>query len=196
MFEKLPVGAQLGIIGAMCILAIGIGYMYWFPGTSAGLSSLKAENESKNEELERLEREILKGKEAARRRAELEKEIAQKDQELASLRRILPTAPEAGQLIKWLESQASRFNLVIKSLSEATIKQQEFYKEYTYSMTIMGNYHDLGRFFDVIGKHDRIVNIRNVSLKKNTGPDARSRSISGAFSALTFVYSEKPQEKS
>ena len=194
MFDKLPASVQLGVIAAMCVVALLAGYMYWFPGTSSGLSSLKADNVGKQEELDRLEAQIAKGREAARRRAELEKEIAQKDLELASLRRILPTGPEAGQLIKWLESQASRFNLVIKSLSEATIKQQEFYKEYTYSMTILGNYHDLGRFFDVIGKHDRIVNVRNVNLKKNTGADARSRSISGAFSALTFVYHE--QEKS
>jgi len=181
MFDKLPASVQLGVIAAMCVVALLAGYMYWFPGTSSGLSSLKADNVGKQEELDRLEAQIAKGREAARRRAELEKEIAQKDLELASLRRILPTGPEAGQLIKWLESQASRFNLVIKSLSEATIKQQEFY-------------HDLGRFFDVIGKHDRIVNVRNVNLKKNTGADARSRSISGAFSALTFVYHE--QEKS
>jgi type IV pilus assembly protein PilO len=190
MFEKLPLGAQLGIIALLCVAALLGSYYYFFPGTPAGISSFKEQNVAKQDELDKINREIFAGQEAARRRAELEKEIAQKDLELASLRRILPTGPEAGQLIKWLEGQASRFNLVIKSLSEATIKQQEFYKEYTYAMQIVGNYHDLGRFYDVIGKHDRIVNIRNVNLKKNTGSDARTRSISGRFSALTFVYSE------
>jgi len=183
---KLPPWGQLVFILLICVLLVFAGYQYY-----PGFSKMKADIEAKLQEIERLDRELAKGKEAAQRRAELEKLIAQKDQELASLRRILPTEPEAGVLIKWLESQANRFNLAIRSLSEATIKQEEFYKEYTYAMDVVGNYHDLGRFFDVIGKHDRIINVRNVRITKNTGPDSRTRSISSGFSALTFVYTEK-----
>src|SRR5262245_35759014 len=123
---KLPPWGQLVLIAVLCVGAVIAAHQYW-----PDFSKMKADNDGKREELNRLEAEIQKGQEAARRRADLEKLIAQKDQELANLRRILPTDPEAGALIKWLESQASRFNLAIKSLSEATIKQEEFYKEYT-----------------------------------------------------------------
>lgn len=183
---KLPPWGQLALIAVLCAGAVIAAHQYY-----PNFSKMKADNEGKQQELSRLEAEISKGQEAAKHRAELEKIIQQKDQELANLRRILPTDPEAGALIKWLESQASRFNLAIKSLSEATIKQEEFYKEYTYTMNVVGNYHDLGRFYDVIGKHDRIINVRGVGIQKNSGPDARSRSITTSFSALTFVYTEK-----
>lgn len=186
MLGKLPPWGQLAFIAFLCAGLIFVGYQYY-----PGFSRMQSKLDSGHAELQRLEAEILKGMEAAKRRAELEKLIQQKDAELAGLRRILPTGPEAGQLIKWLESQASRFNLGIKSLSEASIRQDEFFKEYSYAMDIVGNYHDLGRFFDVIGKHDRIVNIRNVRINKNGGQDARSRSITSSFSALTFVYTEK-----
>ncbi len=186
MFAKLPVWGQIAVVVAMCA-----GLVFLTFKSYPNFLEMQAKIDGKQEELEKLQREIEVGRQAAKKRAELEKLIAQKDIELAGLRRILPTDPETGRLIKWLESQASRFNLGIKSLSEATIKQEEFYKEYTYSMDIVGNYHDLGRFFDVIGKHDRIVNIRNVRINKNTGPDSRSRSISSSFSALTFVYKER-----
>jgi Tfp pilus assembly protein PilO len=184
--SRLPPIGQILVVLGVCIALIYLGYSQW-----PGFSDMKASIASKEVEKARMDREIAKGQQAARRRAELEKEIEQKELELASLRRILPTGPEAGRLIKWLESQANRFNLQIKSLSEATIKQQEFYKEYTYAMNIEGNYHDLGRYFDVISKHDRIVNIRNVRITKNTGATARARTINGSFSALTFVYIEK-----
>lgn len=187
--SKLPPWGQIVAVAVLCVALIFLGYKYY-----PDFSSMNADIEAKELELEQLQAQIATGREAARRRPELEREIAQKDRELASLRRILPTGPEAGQLIKWLESQASRFNLAIKSLSEATINQREFYKEYTYSMNIEGNYHDLGRFFDVIGKHDRIVNVRNVRITKNQGRTARSRSITSAFSALTFVYTEQPAQ--
>ncbi|MBI3447821.1 MAG: type 4a pilus biogenesis protein PilO [Acidobacteria bacterium] len=184
--DKMPVWARVAIVVGVCgLLAFGAWKSY------PNFSQEQSDIDGKQQEHDRLQAEIAKGREAARRRAELEKLIAQKDIELASLRRILPTEPEAGIIIKWLESQASRFNLGIKSLSEASIKQGEFYKEYTYSMNVVGNYHDLGRFYDVIGKHDRIINVRNVSITKNSGADARSRSIVSSFSALTFVYTEK-----
>jgi Tfp pilus assembly protein PilO len=186
MLGKLPPWGQIVFIAAVCAGLVLVAHQYY-----PSFSKMQEKLEAGQQELNRLQAEIAKGREAARRRAELEKLIAQKDLELASLRRILPTEPETGALIKWLESQASRFNLAIKSLSEATIKQEEFLKEYTYAMDVVGNYHDLGRFFDVIGKHDRIVNVRAVRINRNPGPDARSRSITSSFSALTFVYTEK-----
>jgi type IV pilus assembly protein PilO len=186
MLAKLPVWGQIALVIAMCAGLVALAWQSY-----PNFSKMQSDIDGKQQEHDRLQAEIAKGREAAKKRADLEKLIAQKDIELASLRRILPTEPEAGVIIKWLESQASRFNLGIKSLSEASIKQDEFYKEYTYSMNIVGNYHDLGRFFDVIGKHDRIINVRNVTINKNSGPDGRSRSIMSSFSALTFVYTEK-----
>jgi type IV pilus assembly protein PilO len=186
MLGKLPPWGQIVLVAVLCTGLILVGYQYY-----PGFSKMQEKIDGTLQECGRLDAEIAKGREAARRRADLEKLIAQKDIELAGLRRILPTEPETGALIKWLESQANRFNLAIKSLSEATIRQEEFFKEYTFSMDVVGNYHDLGRFFDVIGKHDRIVNVRNVRINKNTGADVRSRSITSSFSALTFVYTEK-----
>ena len=186
--NRLPPWGVTGVMGVICILLLYVAY-----SQLPGFTAMQASIDSEQARLDDMTAKIQKGRQAAARRAELEKEIAQKDAELASLRRILPTAPEAGNLIKWLESQANRFNLAIKSLSEATIRQEEFFKEYTYAMSVDGNYHDLGRFFDVIGKHDRIVNIRNVKINKNTGADARVRSIKSVFSALTFVYADKSE---
>ncbi len=186
--RRLPPWGVTGVMAALCIGLLWVAYTQ-LPGFTA----MQAKIDSDQSRLSEMQAKIDKGRDAARRRAELEKEIAQKDAELAGLRRILPTEPEMGELIKWLESQANRFNLAIKSMSEATIRQEEFFKEYTYSMNIEGSYHDLGRFFDVIGKHDRIVNVRNVKIDKNTGKDSRVRTIRSAFSALTFVYTAKAE---
>lgn len=186
--DRLPPWGVTGLMAAICAGVLYVAYSQ-VPGFTAMQETINSDQARLND----MNAKIQRGRQAAARRDELEKEIAQKDAELAALKRILPSAPEAGNLIKWLESQANRFNLAIKSLSEATIRQEEFLKEYTYSMNIEGNYHDLGRFFDVIGKHDRIVNVRNVKINKNTGTNARVRSIKSAFSALTFVYVESEQ---
>ncbi|HKY34136.1 MAG TPA: type 4a pilus biogenesis protein PilO [Candidatus Polarisedimenticolia bacterium] len=189
MINKLPFWGQLVVfigLGAGLIM----GGQFFYPD----FSTMAEKNAQKQTELDDLNAKIQEGQQAAKMRAELQAETDRLNVQLAALRRILPTEPEAGALIKWLESQAGRFNLNIKALSEASIKKEEFYKEYAYSMEIVGNYHDLGRFLDVIGKHDRILNIRGINIRGNNGPDRLQRSIGSSFTAATFVYVDQPAE--
>jgi len=183
MLNKLPFWGQLLVFVGLGV-GIVMGAQFFYPN----FSEMSEKIDTKQQELDDLNIKIQEGQQAAKMRAELQAETDRLNIQLASLRRILPTEPEAGALIKWMESQAGRFNLSIKALSEASIKQDEFYKEYTYNMEILGNYHDLGRFMDVIGKHDRILNIRNMSVRANTGQDKLRRSIGSSFTAATFVY--------
>ena len=189
MLNKLPFWGQLVVFAA---LGVGIvaGGQYFYPNFGA----MSANNAGKQTELDELNVKIQEGQQAAKMRAELQAETDRLNVQLASLRRILPTEPEAGALIKWLESQAGRFNLNIKALSEASIKREDFFKEYAYNMEIVGNYHDLGRFLDVIGKHDRILNVRGMGIHANSGPDRLQKSIGASFTAATFVYVEQPVE--
>jgi type IV pilus assembly protein PilO len=185
MLNKLPFWGQLAVFA---VLGAGIimGGQFFYPN----FSQISEKNDTKQGELDDLNVKIQEGQQAAKMRAELQAETDRLNVQLASLRRILPTEPEAGALIKWLESQAGRFNLNIKALSEASIKKDEFYKEYAYNMEIVGNYHDLGRFLDVIGKHDRILNVRSMSIRANQGADRLQHSIGSSFTAATFVYVE------
>ena len=190
MLNKLPFWGQLVVFAA---LGVGIvaGAHFFYPGFQA----MAGKNEIKQHELDELNVKIQEGQQAAKMRAELQAETDRLNTQLASLRRILPTEPEAGALIKWLESQAGRFNLNIRTLSEASIKREDFYKEYAYNMEIIGNYHDLGRFLDVIGKHDRILNVRGMGIHANNGPDRLQKSIGASFTAATFVYVEQQPEE-
>jgi type IV pilus assembly protein PilO len=185
MLNKLPFWGQLAVFAALGA-GIIMGGHFFYPN----FQQMSEKNERKQTELDDLNVKIQEGQQAAKMRAELQAETDRLNVQLASLRRILPTEPEAGALIKWLESQAGRFNLNIKALSEASIKKDEFYKEYAYNMEIVGNYHDLGRFLDVIGKHDRILNVRSMNIRANSGPDRLQRSIGSSFTAATFVYVE------
>ncbi len=188
MLNKLPFWGQIAVFFALG-LGLVLGGQFAYPN----FSRMSEKNAGKQQELDDLNAKIQEGQHAAKMRAELQAETDRLNAQLASLRRILPTEPEAGALIKWLESQAGRFNLNIKALSEASIKREDFYKEYAYNMAIQGNYHDLGRFLDVIGKHDRIINVRGMRINANTGPDRLQRSIGSSFTAATFVYVEQQE---
>src|SRR5262245_49111195 len=188
MLSKLPFWGQLAVFIGLGV-GIILGAQFFYPN----FGEMSSSNSGKQAELDELNIKIQEGQQAAKMRAELQAETDRLNLQLASLRRILPTDPEAGALIKWLESQAGRFNLSIKTLSEASIKREAFYKEYGYNMEIVGNYHDLGRFLDVIGKHDRILNVRGMSIRANTGANRLQHSIGSSFTEATFVYIEQQE---
>jgi Tfp pilus assembly protein PilO len=52
----------------------------------------------------------------------------------------------------------------------------------------VGDYHDLGVFFDRVSKYSRIINVNNVRI---TGRPNGSSSIASSFTATTFVYDDK-----
>jgi Tfp pilus assembly protein PilO len=149
--------------------------------------------DGQQDELERLQAEIAKGKRARERRAELLAEIEIKEAELLLLRRILPTEPETGDLVKWLKFQADQVNLDLRSFSRGTVVGHDFYDEHAYKMDVVAEYHDLGGFFERVSGHDRLVNIKGLTINANTGGDRFARSIRVGFNAVTYVYRDRPE---
>ena len=150
--------------------------------------------QTQEEERDRLNAEIAKGRRALERKPELEQKIADKEVELALLRRILPTEPETGDLVKWLKFQADQVNLDLRSFHRGTVKTHDFYYEHAYKMDVIAEYHDLGQFFQKVSGHDRLVNIKALSINMNKGADRFARSIRVQFNAVTYVYRENTEE--
>ena len=174
-------------------LFVGLaGVIVWLGFTTyPGFSAMQKKINSQTAELGGLNAEIQKGQGAIKRKPELEAQIQMKEAELALLRCILPTLPETGDLVKWLKAQTDQVNLDLLTFTRGAVTPSEFYKEYTANMEVTGEYHDLGEFFQRVSGHDRLVNIKNVSITANAGADRFTRSIRASFSAVTFVYQEE-----
>lgn len=185
--QNLPWWGRLILFVVLSGAVIYLGYQIY-----PGFSDMQKKIAGQKEELARLNAEIQKGQGAIKRRAELEQQIQMKEAELALLRRILPTEPETGDLVKWMVAQAGQVNLELRiPYTRGAVTPSEFYKEYTATMEATGEYHDLGEFFARISGHDRLVNIKNLSISANTGSDRFSKSIRANFTAATFVYQEE-----
>lgn len=184
--QNLPWWGRAIIFGGLAVVIVWLGYSTW-----PGFSAMQKQINSSNEELAGLKAEIQKGQGAIKRRAELEAQIQIKEAELALLRRILPTEPETGDLVKWLKAQTDQVNLDLLNFTRGAVTPTEFYKEHAATMEVTGEFHDLGEFFERVSGHDRLVNIKNLSITANTGPDRFTRSIRANFSAVTFVYQEE-----
>ena len=183
--QNLPWWGRLLLFVILAGAIVYLGYKVY-----PNFSEIQKQIDGQNEELARLQAEIQKGRGALKRRAELEAQIAVKEVELSLLRRILPSEPETGDLVKWLKFQADQVNLDLLSFSRGAVTTQDFYNEHSYRMDVVAEYHDLGKFFERVSGHDRLVNIQGLSVNANTGADRFSRSIRVTFNAVTFVYRE------
>jgi type IV pilus assembly protein PilO len=184
--KNLPYWGQLLIV---VIIALGLIYVAY--ALYPGLSEIKAEIEALTAQLEEKQDEIRKGQAIEAQLPEFEREIASLTQKLEDLKQILPTEPETGDLLKWIKNLADQSNLDLKFFSPEAFRTIEFYKEFPIRMSITGNYHDLGLFFDRVSKYSRIVNVTGVNI--NAMPAVADASIKADFTATTFIYAEQQE---
>lgn len=187
--QNLPWWGRLLLFLVLGAAIVYIGYKVY-----PNFTDIQKDIDGQKEELARLQAEIQKGQGALKRRAELENQIRIKEAELTLLRRILPTEPETGDLVKWLKAQADQVNLDLQSFTRGAVTSKEFYDEHSYTMAVSGEYHDLGEFFERVSGHDRLVNVGRLNISANTGPGRFTRSIQASFTATTFVYREEAQQ--
>jgi type IV pilus assembly protein PilO len=188
-FKKLNFAAQV-VLSVVLAAAIGfIGYQFW-----PNIAEQKVRIGKQQQKLQALQAEIVKGQNLEKKLPELEREIAQLEAQLEELKAIIPPVRDDSKLLSQFESIAKRSRLDINKMAPQRTRRKEFYDEYPISVDVVGNYHDLAKFFDRMANLPRIFNVQGVKMRA-TKVQADS-SVAANFTAVTFIYredSDQPQ---
>jgi type IV pilus assembly protein PilO len=176
-----------GQLGVSLFIALVIGGLFWWQYLSPAME----EEQTKTAQLDTLKREIAALEVTANKLAEFQREVALLEAKLETLKRILPPEKETPDLMRKVQSLASQSSLLIKSFTPGATVNKEFYQEWPITMTVEGNYHNLGIFFDRVGRLSRLVNIGNIKISSRNDQTV-SNTISASCVATTFVYVEAP----
>jgi type IV pilus assembly protein PilO len=176
-----------GQLGVSLFIALVIGGLFWWQYLSPAME----EEQQKTAQLDTLKREIAALEVTANKLAEFQREVALLEAKLETLKRILPPEKETPDLMRKVQSLASQSSLLIKSFTPGATVNKEFYQEWPITMTVEGNYHNLGIFFDRVGRLSRLVNIGNIRVSSRSEQTV-SNTISASCVATTFVYVEAP----
>jgi len=181
---KLSLGGQL-IASAVLAAVIGgaFWYFYWSPAVE--------EETKKRTKLENLQKEIRALEVTANKLQEFQREVALLEARLETLKRILPQTKETPDLMRKIQALAAQSNLLIKKFNPGTPVNKDFYQEWPIAVEVEGTYHNLGYFFDRVGRLPRLVNVGNLKVKAQQKQTA-SNTINAACVATTFVYMETP----
>jgi type IV pilus assembly protein PilO len=184
---KLPWYAQ---VGAFVLLgAAGNGAFYYYYE-----APVRAEMETRQQQLTSLHRDIEKGQQTARKLPEFKAEVEQLEARLGTLRAVLPEEKDAADLLRRMQTVATQSNLTITSFKPAPVATKQLHAEWPINLELSGTYHNLAVFFDRIGRFQQIVNIAGLNVKgrDKSNPNA---TISASCVATTFVLLDKPDDK-
>ncbi len=180
--NKLPWYGQIGVF--VVLSAILAGWFYYYQETPKQEAMA-----TRRLELGMIQKRIAEGQAAARRLPEFRKEISELETRLEVLRPILPTDRDAGDLLRRVQTLAVQSNLTILGFRPQAITLNEMHADWPISLTLEGNYHNLGLFLDKVSKFPRIINVGGINLTAKT-PPTLDASMNMLLTATTFVLIE------
>ena len=181
---KLPWYAQIGAFVALALGGCGAFYYYIEMPVRADMSS-------RQQQLVSLRGDITKGLATARKLPEFRAQVSELEGRLDNLKAVLPEEKDASDLLRRMQTEASRSNLEIKSFKPSPTVTKQLHAEWPISLELEGTYHNLALFFDRVGKFTRIVNISGVDVRGKEKPEPNA-TIRATCVATTFVLLDKP----
>jgi len=115
-------------------------------------------------ELDRLESNIRLARVRSKNLQKLEADLAKSQEGLKVAIKLLPTTSEIPSLLKSITKLGNDSNLEFLLFSPEKQISKEFYVEIPVNIEVLGGYHDVAKFFDKVGRLDRIVNVVNVNM--------------------------------
>jgi type IV pilus assembly protein PilO len=142
--------------------------------------------------VEDLDQKVRLAKIRAKRIDQIRLEFAQIEKKLEQAMRLLPDKREIPSLLKSITQKGIESKLDFVLFMPGAEKPQDFYMEIPVTIEVRGQFREVARFFDEVRKMERIVNIRNISMK----PEKRmSTELVTQCNALTYRFKLKSDEE-
>jgi type IV pilus assembly protein PilO len=178
---KLRPLARYGLMAGVG-LSIAAGYfLLVHRDASARLERLRAQ------EFE-LQRRLSEVRSVAANLHEFEEEIARLELKLSRVLRQLPDKKELEVLLTDISNLGKKSGIEIKSFKRKDEVEHGFYAEVPIAIELEGEYHDVARFFDLLAKLPRIVNMGTLKMKVASEDLERTRlKVEGTATTYRFV---------
>jgi type IV pilus assembly protein PilO len=147
-----------GLAGALLLLT-GAAYFFW-------ITDLQQEQDTEQKQIQKLEDDLIQKQAIANNLGEYRRQKELLEQHLQDALTELPDDANIDDLLMQLNETGVRAGLTLSSVEPGTEqKEGSFYSKIPVKLSMVGNYHEIAAFFDLVGKLKRIVNISELSFK-------------------------------
>ena len=156
---KLPTPKKVLILVVILCAIAGL-YLYFFfmPGQD--------ELNVAQRELSKLESELSNSKAIARDLQKFKEQVEKLNEELKNALTQLPNEKEIPEILKTISSLGKESNLEFTLFRPRPEQPQQFYAKVPIELVALGNYHNIGIFFDKVSKLPRIINVVDFNMTK------------------------------
>ena len=163
--------------------ALVLGLLYWHFFYSPMATTLQ----ERSGRLEELEAQHAKKTRMVAQLEALRKQVKELDGRLKEAIAQLPDQKEIPDLLSTVSSLGRESGLEILLFRQRPEVLQDFYAEVPVEMSMKGTYAQLTEFFDKVGKLNRIVNVKDISMKSPVVSEGRVI-LSTSCAAVTFRF--------
>ncbi len=156
---KLPTSKKIFILVAiLCVVTAIYFYLFFIPQ--------RDELNFKKDELAKLMKELNESKSIARELEKFKAEVKKLNEELERALTQLPNEKEIPEILKSISSLGKESNLEFTLFRPKPEEPQQFYAKVPIELVALGNYHNIGKFFDKVSKLPRIINVVDFNMTR------------------------------
>ena len=183
---KLPLAQKIIILIVINIVLLGLFYYIFYKSKLEESSILQ-------EELTKLQAKHAEQKKVIADLPKWRKENEELKVKFKELLKLLPNTKEIPSLLTNISYLAQDCGLEILLFQPQNEVVRGFYSDIPVDMQVLGDYHNIGYFFDKVSKLKRIVNIADlkISTEKKKQSDTDKPNLNSQFKVITFKFIEK-----
>ena len=156
---KLPTKKKVLVLVVILGVLTGAYYYLFFKPQQEEFSRLEGE-------LSTLKKQLDESMAIHRDLEKFKAQVAELNKELLVVRTQLPDEKEIPELLKNVSSLGKESNLEFLLFRPKPEEPQQFYAKVPVELTVVGNYHNMGIFFDKISKLPRIINVVDFNMTR------------------------------
>lgn len=186
--QEKPLSTKIAILLGTLIVISGL---YWYFVWSPNSEELRAARDN----LERLQKKLDEYESIARELPKFEQEFKRLNREFEIASEKLPKEKEIPTLIDGIYSEVSASGLEPINFVPKKEVKKDIYSEIPIQMKVAGSYAQVVNFFDRVSRLPRIVNVRDLILKRDDKMSKENDIVLAAdFTAVTFRVLPVPED--
>ena len=150
---------------------------FWMP-----LSKTISENTGK---IASMESDINKARMQKAKYKDLEAKLESLKSQKDAAQKKLPKDRKLPDLLRTITDLSKKYKVTIQSIGSPTTGKETYFIKASYQMSVLCDYHSLGRFMTALGLEERILTMENLSI---TGTPGSDNSVSATFTLVAYQY--------
>lgn len=132
-----------------------------------------------------IEADIKKAKEQKAKYTNLEAKLASLKAEKEAAVKKLPNERRIPDLLRTITTLSKKYKVSVTAINPSGQSKVEYFTKVNYSISLKGNYHDVGRFLTALGLEERILTSENLNMN---GTGSSEGSATASFTLVAYQY--------